>query len=254
MLKSIYNIVFFSSALFLFTACGGSGEGLDENGQPAGEDPPPPLEATLSSIQVNVFETSCGVSGCHVQGTAAFGLRLDTLEMSMANLINVASGQSPSVLRVEPFDPDNSYLIQKLEGTGLASQMPLGRTALDPSVIAVIRQWIADGALLPTAASIQANLFNESCIECHSGDAPAGDLNLESGKSMDNIINVNRFAYDPSYPTRVIPGDADNSFLIKKLEGHLAEGEGVPMPLNAESISVENIEIVRQWINDGANR
>ncbi len=116
--------------------------------QPTGSIPPPSptLEPTLASIQVKVFETSCGVSGCHVQGTAAFGLRLDTLTMSSANLINVDSGQSPSILRVEPFDPDNSYLIQKLEGTGSADRMPLGRNPLDPDVIAVVRQWIANGA------------------------------------------------------------------------------------------------------------
>ncbi len=122
---------------------------LTNNLNQSTENPPPPsatLEPTLASIQVNVFETSCGVSGCHVQGTAAFDLRLDTLAMSRANLINVASGQSPSILRVEPFDPDNSYLIQKLEGTGLAGRMPLGRNPLDPTVIGVVRQWIADGA------------------------------------------------------------------------------------------------------------
>jgi hypothetical protein len=48
---------------------------------------------------------------------------------------------------VEAGDPDNSYLIQKLEGTASeGAQMPFGGPPLDQAVIDDIRQWIADGA------------------------------------------------------------------------------------------------------------
>jgi hypothetical protein len=36
---------------------------------------------------------------------------------SYANLVNVASSEVPSLKRVEPGDDNNSYLVQKIEGT-----------------------------------------------------------------------------------------------------------------------------------------
>jgi hypothetical protein len=64
----------------------------------------------------------------------------------------VPSGEQPSLQRVEPGDPNNSYLIQKLEGTaGTGRRMPLNGTPLAQADINVIRQWIAEGALPTTA-------------------------------------------------------------------------------------------------------
>ena len=50
--------------------------------------------------------------------------------------------------RVEPGDPDNSYLIQKLEGAPgiMGSRMPQGGPFLDQATVDMIRQWIMDGA------------------------------------------------------------------------------------------------------------
>ena len=46
-------------------ACGaGSGEGLDQNGQPLSGGGGG-LAPTLASIQANVFNVNCAVSGCH---------------------------------------------------------------------------------------------------------------------------------------------------------------------------------------------
>jgi hypothetical protein len=66
---------------------------------------------------------------------------------SFANLVGVASSQQPAVLRVATGDPDNSYLVQKIEGTAASgARMPLGGGALPQAVIDDIRQWISDGA------------------------------------------------------------------------------------------------------------
>jgi len=74
------------------------------------------------------------------------GLRLDDGN-SYALLVGVASGEQGSVLRVAAGNPNNSYLIQKLEGTAaVGGRMPLGGPFLDATTIGVIRQWIADGA------------------------------------------------------------------------------------------------------------
>jgi hypothetical protein len=61
----------------------------------------------------------------------------------------VASLEDPGVDRVAPNDPDNSYLIQKLEGTASAGAiMPPFGTPLDQATIDAIRQWITDGAAM----------------------------------------------------------------------------------------------------------
>ena len=127
-------------------ACGaGSGEGLDQNGRPLSGSPTA-LVPTLDSIQANVFSANCAVSGCHGGAGAVQGLRLDP-GFSAGNLINVPSPQNPALTRVIPGDPDNSFLIRKLEGTQtVGARMPDGGPYLQQSTVDVIRQWIANGA------------------------------------------------------------------------------------------------------------
>lgn len=104
------------------------------------------LGPTLVQIQAAVFTPTCATSGCHSGASPPQGLNLEDGN-SFANLVGISSGEVPALLRVAAGDPDNSYLIQKLEGTAaVGAQMPLGGTALDPTVIAEIRQWISDGA------------------------------------------------------------------------------------------------------------
>lgn len=123
----------------------GSGEGLSVSGRPLGEGGDVPLAATLESIQVNVFDASCTV--CHAGAAAPLGLRLDAGN-SFTNLVGVPSAQVGSLLRVNPGDPDASYLIRKLEGTASEGQlMPLGGPRIPQATIDFVRQWISDGAL-----------------------------------------------------------------------------------------------------------
>jgi hypothetical protein len=142
--------------VLLVAACAGNGEGLDANGRPLvpGGGPPPPLSANFESIQENIFTPICSV--CHAGGSAPEGLRLDAAD-SYNLLVGVPSTEVPSLLRVKPGDPDNSYIIQKLEGhAAVGAQMPFGcpntQPCLTASTIAFIRQWITDGA--PPAAAV----------------------------------------------------------------------------------------------------
>ena len=75
-------------------------------------------------------------------------MRLSGATASHSTLVGVASMGNGALLRVAPNDPDNSYLIHKLEGTGNGSVMPPPPSAvLSPATIDNIRQWITDGAL-----------------------------------------------------------------------------------------------------------
>jgi hypothetical protein len=135
----------------LLAACAGSGEGVGDADNPPPSGSPPPGNgsgASFRSIQENIFTPSCV---CHVGAAAPQGLVLNTGN-ALDLLVNRASGEVPELFRVEPGNPDDSYLIRKLEGGPdiVGFQMPpteLGETHLAQEQINVIRQWIADGAL-----------------------------------------------------------------------------------------------------------
>ncbi len=109
------------------------------------------LEPTLESIQKHVFTPHC--ISCHSGDAAEQGMRLDSAGNSYYALVNTRSNENPLKDRVEPGDTDNSYLIDKLEGTQLSgARMPKDGNPLDAETIAVIRQWIMDGAMPPKPA------------------------------------------------------------------------------------------------------
>ena len=63
-------------------------------------------------------------------------------------IVGVASVQQSNLSRIEPNNPNDSYLIRKLEGGPniSGSQMPLGGSPLPQSTIDLIRDWISAGA------------------------------------------------------------------------------------------------------------
>src|SRR5450631_577137 len=140
------------AASWLLAGCAGNGAGLDANGQPLvpGARGNGPLTADFGSIQAQVFTPICTV--CHAGANAPEGLRLDSAN-SYNLLVGVSSAEVPSLFRIKPGDPDLSYVIQKLEGhAAVGARMPFGGPYLSGAVIAVIRQWITDGALPGNAA------------------------------------------------------------------------------------------------------
>ena len=104
------------------------------------------LIPTLDSIQATVFTPTCASSTCHDAVAPASGLDLSSADASFNNLVNITSVEQPTIIRVVPGDPANSYLIDKIDGS-TNPRMPLGGAALDAAVIANISQWITDGAL-----------------------------------------------------------------------------------------------------------
>ena len=110
---------------------------------------------------------------------------------------------------------------------------------------------LSEGGDLPlaaTLASVQANVFNPSCIVCHSGaNAPQG-LRLDAANSFTNLVGAP--SREDSSFLRVAPGSPDQSYLIHKLEGTASVGE--QMPFGGPPIPQSTINFVRQWITDGA--
>ena len=113
--------------------------------------------------------------------------------------------------------------------------------------------------LAPTFTSIQQNIFNASdasgrlaCIQCHSdqGRTPSGNLVLLEGRAYQNIAG--RQSTGMPGATIVIPGDPDNSYIVKKLEG-APDIAGVRMPRgNGPFLTPGQMLVIRRWIELGA--
>ncbi len=130
--------------LFLLAsvACAGDGTGLDGND---GGD-----EVTLSRDVQPIFTGNCAFSGCHAGSDPAQGMSLSA-GRAFSSVVNVAARELPSMNRVTPNQPDNSYLVHKVQGThldagGSGSRMPLNRSPLSQSDIDLVRAWIQAGA------------------------------------------------------------------------------------------------------------
>ena len=79
--------------------------------------------------------------------------------------------------------------------------------------------------LVPTLSGIQRTIFSVSdssgrlgCVGCHTdqGRTPAAGLVLIEGRAYDSLVG--RASTGKPRAVRVIPGDPDNSYLVKKLE------------------------------------
>jgi Bacterial Ig-like domain len=102
--------------------------------------------------------------------------------------------------------------------------------------------------LQPNFASIQANVFTPICTACHVGATAPQGLRLDSANSYALLVGVS--SQEDSSLKRVAPGDPSNSYLIKKLEGTASVGGR--MPLGGTSLTQADIDVIRQWITDGA--
>jgi len=243
-------ILLFSTAL-LISCNAGTGEGLDQNGKPLSGNNSIPLAANFNSVQANIFTPSCATSGCHSGSAPAEGLLL-TEGNSFSNLVNISSNEVALLNRVEPGNAADSYLIRKVEGTAsVGLQMPRNRPALSTEKIQALRDWINNGALGPSLSSIQNNIFNQRCISCHTGTNPPAGLNLEEGQSFTTLVNVQRLFDQPEI--RVVAGNASSSFLIDKLENNNLGGSRVDqMPLGGPYLDQDTINVIRDWIDEGA--
>ena len=117
--------------------------------------PTPDLQPTLSSIQREIFskQDSSGrlaCTQCHTNAgrTPSAGLLLIDGQ-SYSALVGRASVAKPGAVFVAPGDPDNSYLVHKLEGapTIVGTRMPRGAGPfLTAGQVSIIRRWIQLGA------------------------------------------------------------------------------------------------------------
>ncbi len=86
-------------------------------------------------------------------------------------------------------------------------------------------------------------IFDQNCISCHPS---SGNLDLTTAHSYSQLVNVNASGYSAK---RVVPGDAENSVLYKKIDGSGTYGSNMPLGGN---LSAAQINTIKQWIIEGA--
>jgi hypothetical protein len=178
---------------------------------------------------------------------------------------NSANQRNPAVAKprnVVPFDPDNSYLLNKLEGNvpadGSAGEaMPLQIPPLTDSEIAAVERWVRDGATndaffqstVQPIFGFQRLEARGKCVLCHY---PGTDNNLDLTDPFgpNGLLQRARLRAELQ---RVQPGDPERSLLVLKVRARDgANGSGAPMPFSYSPLRPEEIAIVRQWIVEGA--
>jgi hypothetical protein len=133
------------AGLALLSGCAG-------NGPPAAD-----TASQFDAIQQNIFNVSCVSGPCHSSAAQMGDLVLEA-GLSYANLVGVAPNnavaRAQGLQRVVPFNPDQSFLMVKLQGPALGegSQMPLGQSPLSAAQIGQIRDWILAGAPASSAS------------------------------------------------------------------------------------------------------
>ena len=166
--------------------CAGNGQGLNDDGLPgpasssSGE-----LTADFQSIQDHVFTPIC--SPCHSGAGAPEHLMLDAAH-SYNLLVGVPSTEESTVDRVKAGDPDNSYIVLKIQGSpGIDGvRMPFGEPPLPQSTIDVIRQWIANGAP-KSAAAASGDVKAMQRIQALASATPA-PFNVTQTSPLDGAV------------------------------------------------------------------
>lgn len=111
--------------------------------------------------------------------------------------------------------------------------------------------------LAPTFSAIQRDVFEAkdasgrpACVTCHGNQRfLSGGLDLRHDVAYANLVGVR--ASGKTGAVRVVPGDADASYIVHKLAG--ASGiAGLRMPLNGPYLTDGQLLILKRWIANGA--
>ena len=83
-----------------------------------------------------IFTSNCAKSGCHAVGSSQDGYTLDSY-----NGIRFSNNKG-----IKPGDPNDSEIYEAITENDVNKRMPLGEPALSAAQVALIKQWILEGA------------------------------------------------------------------------------------------------------------
>jgi hypothetical protein len=134
----------FVLVFLLAASCGKVNETPTSPGS-GGGDPVDPT-ATFTRVQNEVFTPTCAAIGCHDPAGQQSQMVL-AAGRAYASTVNVSSVEMPSLRRIDPNNPSDSYLYRKITGAGITGdRMPQGGPPLSDAQIKLVRDWIRRGA------------------------------------------------------------------------------------------------------------
>lgn len=226
--------------------------------------PPPAVKPEPISFSRSIRPLFSRCTPCHYAGNLS-GLDLQRPFSDTEGLINRASVWTAAqhTLLVVPGKPEESQLMNKIDPALPLDPhldgrpMPITIDPVTSAELADIRQWITSGATddafyRSNVATIFGNAANlgrsiGKCSYCHTATSPnAPDVVNAFGPR--GLVNVS----SSFGGKRVVPGDPDNSTLVKKLAETVPASLGRKMPLNDPALTAEELELVRRWISEGA--
>lgn len=140
-------------------ACAGGGPEGGKPPPPACKPPSPPTISFASNVQP-IYNRSCALGGCHDAATRAQGLNLSPGAAYRAT-VAVKSTEQRSLDLIEKGEPDDSYLVRKIENTpgitptimpqgcsdpGQGGTGTNGAPCLSLDEVAAIRTWVTECA------------------------------------------------------------------------------------------------------------
>ncbi len=220
---------------------------------------------------VEVFDGNC--ISCH-SAAAALG-QLDLETDPCGALVDVESpnpGYDGAML-VASGDSDASVLWHKVANTGTYGDVMPTAGVMDQANIDIITDWIDSGASCDssgggddggddgddddtgtpttwqgeyTLANVQAEIFDASCVGCHTDGGVYGALPLTSDVAYANIVDQASSA-GPDY---VEPSDPSSSYLYLKMTDD-SSINGDVMPTNG-ALDAQYLDLMSGWIAAGA--
>jgi len=221
LLLSLATVLFFACKHQVYVPADGSGNGTDTTGNGGGSD-----TSSLVCFEAEVlpiFQSSCAKSGCHDAATKSEGYVLNSYK-------NIMKG-------IDPGKPSNSKFYEVIIN---GEMPPAGEPALTVNQVAVIKQWILEGAnnttncsgcdtTIFTYSGAVQSIMQDNCVACHSGTLQNG------GVDLSNYTGVHAVAING------------------KLIGTVTHAAGFSaMPQGANKLSDCNITQIQKWIDAGA--
>ena len=232
-----------------------------EKAKPAPAASANPEASTAHKIDFNrdiapIFQASC--VACHGAEKPFGQLRLDS---ETALLRGGASGNE-----IVFGKSGESLLVKRLLGQGGAPRMPMGADALPRAQIELIRAWIDQGLSSAEASSVshsaddsatpavgtpvaqpQSDLFvtrirpilAARCYQCHGLEVQQNGLRVDSLAALLKGSATGKV---------IVPGNSEKSRLVRRLLGL----DKPMMPYGGPPLSQDDIQLVRDWINQGA--
>ncbi len=256
LLEPVYTLVLRSHALLEL-----EGISVTPFKKPTMDAAPPAGGGTSFTKQVApILVAKCG--RCHVDSQRGM--------FSMANYASLMKGSDAGVV-IFAKDATGSRFIEIIE----SGDMPRGGLKIVPEELAVLKAWIAEGALYDggdaqrritefvgdvrpadapmlevaratgketvSFANDLAPVLAQSCANCHgNGDRAQGRFDLAT---FQNMLRGGESG------APIVPGNPAESLLIKKLKG---TASGARMPRGQQPLSDEVIAKFEKWIEEGA--